>query len=59
MIDPYLHPGTDVLRNRLGIRNQASLDRAERRLVSQRILEGVPRGGFDLDHLRAIHRHLF
>jgi len=28
-------------------------------MVSQRIDEGIPSGAFDLDHLRAIHRHLF
>ena len=59
MIDPYAYPGTDVLRNKLDIRNAAELDKVERRLVTQRILEGVPRGRFNLDHLRAIHRHLF
>ena len=35
------------------------MDRAERRLVAQRIKDGIPRGSFDLDHLKAIHRHLF
>ena len=59
MIDPYLYPGTGIFRNKLGLRDQGDLDRAERGLVSQRILEGVPRGRFDLAHLRAIHRHLF
>ncbi|MBS7537758.1 Fic/DOC family protein [Ancylobacter lacus] len=57
--DPYLHPGTTVLRNRLGIRDAVRLDRVERRLVVLRACSGVPRGDFDLDHLRAIHRHLF
>ncbi|MYF08760.1 MAG: cell division protein, partial [Rhodospirillaceae bacterium] len=27
--------------------------------VAQRLLEPVPAGDFDLDHLKAIHRHLF
>jgi len=31
----------------------------ERRLVTQRIIEGAPTGDFDVAHLRAIHRHLF
>lgn len=35
------------------------LERAERALVTQRSREDVPRGKFDLDHLKAIHRHLF
>jgi cell filamentation protein len=57
--DPYLYPGTNVLRNKLEIRDLTALDRAERRLVAQRVKDGIPRGNFDLDHLRAIHRHLF
>jgi cell filamentation protein len=57
--DPYLIPGMSVLRNRLGITEAAKLDYAERELVAQRIIEGVPEGQFDLAHLQAIHRHLF
>jgi cell filamentation protein len=57
--DPYLYPDSRVLRNRLGITDGAVLDRVERRLVVQRATEGIPRGRFDLPHLRAIHRHLF
>jgi len=57
--DPYVYPGTNVLRNRLGITDAHKLDRAERRLVGDRIAESVPAGSFDLAHLRAIHRHLF
>lgn len=52
-------PSYSVLKNRLDIRDAKALDRAERRLVVQRIAEGVPPGAFDLAHLRAIHRHLF
>lgn len=52
-------PDFTVLRNKLGLRDAKALDRAERLLVSQRIQEPLPRGEFDLDHLRAIHRHLF
>lgn len=57
--EDYYWPGTDVLRNKLGIRDAEELQRAERRLVEQRLTEGCPEGNFDLDHLRAIHRHLF
>lgn len=58
-LDPYIYPGTSILRNRLGIFDSSKLDRIERRLVADRIAEGVPTGAFDLTHLRAIHRHLF
>jgi cell filamentation protein len=57
--DPYVYSGTTTLRNRLEIRDPAELDVRERELVLQRITEGAPGGDFDLDHLRAIHRHLF
>lgn len=57
--DPYVYAGTSILRNRLGIRDSHELDRIERQLVRERILEGVPQGNFDLRHLKAIHFHLF
>jgi cell filamentation protein len=57
--DPYVYPGTTILRNRLNIRDSDLLDRIERRLVVQRLREGVPAGSLDLAHLRMIHRHLF
>lgn len=61
MSDPdYCYPPDyTVLRNRLGIRDAAGLDAAERDLVTQRLTEPVPQGDFDLDHLTAIHHHLF
>ena len=57
--DPYVYPGTTVLRNRFGITDAATLDYHERELVRQRASEGVPGGDFDLQHLQSIHRHLF
>jgi cell filamentation protein len=57
--DPYVYPGTAVLRNKLGIRDARKLDFHEREIVLQRIRQGVPSGDFDLAHLKAIHRHLF
>ena len=57
--DPYFLPDVPVLRNRLGLRDAAKLDRKERLLVSQRIRAGVPEGRFNLAHLQDIHRHLF
>jgi cell filamentation protein len=57
--DPYVYPGTSILRNKLGIRDEVELDRVERRLGTQRIRQGVPSGEFDLEYLKAIHRHIF
>lgn len=62
MSDPYVYPGTDVLRNRLGIRDAAGLQRVEADLCNWRGLrlasEPLP-GSFDLAHLQGIHRYLF
>lgn len=57
--DPYVYPGTRVLRNKLGLTSAAELDFAERRFSTARARQGIPTGNFDLKHLRAIHRHLF
>jgi cell filamentation protein len=57
--DPYLDPRSGILRNELGFRTAEDLDYHERELTAQRAAEGVPKGKFDLRHLRAIHRHLF
>jgi cell filamentation protein len=57
--DPYVYPGTTVLKNKLGFRNVDKLDKVERRSVADKIARGVPTGDFDLAHLKAIHHHLF
>ncbi|MCR4527032.1 Fic family protein [Kocuria rhizophila] len=61
-VDPYLYPGTEVLKNIPGIHDPLAASRFERRetLVRRRELERAPvRGGFDLAHLREIHRRLY
>jgi cell filamentation protein len=57
--DPYLYPGTKVLRNKLDIRDAAELEYIEREFVILRTRQGTPTGDFDLAHLQAIHQHLF
>jgi len=52
-------PDYSVLKNKLDLRDADLLERAERRLVVQRVLEGIPVGDFDLAHLKAIHRQMF
>lgn len=52
-------PAFDVLKNKFDIRDKRKLDYFERELVVQRMIEDIPTGDFDLDHLKAIHRHLF
>ncbi|WP_019054176.1 MULTISPECIES: Fic/DOC family protein [Sphingobium] len=59
-IDPYAYPGTDVLRNRLGITDGKELDRRERLITRARGNEAA-RMDFPLtaDGYRALHKHLF
>jgi len=63
MSDPYLDPDTGVLRNKLGLKEPAALDLAERRAASiglDRIDAGYgPERTFDRAHLKAIHRQIF
>ncbi len=60
--DPYVYPGTDVLRNRLDIRDAADLAEREAALSAIRIAQlercFIP-GGYDLAHLQATHCHIF
>ncbi|MFP5305317.1 MAG: Fic/DOC family protein [Gammaproteobacteria bacterium] len=60
--DPYVYPGSQVLRNELGIHDAEQLRRLEADLTYLRGLRlaatGVP-GRFDLAHLQACHRALF
>ncbi len=57
--DPYVYQSTITLRNRLGLIDPGDLDRIERLYVADRATQPIPRGDFDLAHLRAIHRHFF
>lgn len=58
--DPYVYPGSTVLKNKFGIRDQGALETIEREYVVLRMLGGLPNPKtFDLAHLQALHRHLF
>jgi cell filamentation protein len=57
--DPYAYPGMSVLRNRLDIRDQATLDAFEVEISTLRAEEPLPEGDFDPEHYCRIHRHLF
>lgn len=59
VLDPYCYSGTTVLKNRLGLRDQATLDAFEHELTAQRFNEPLPVGQLSIAHYRAIHRHLF
>lgn len=61
-LDPYVQPGSQTLKNKPGLQSDAALrafeyERSAARSVQ---LQHLPIGGrFDLEHLKAIHRHLF
>lgn len=60
--DPYLDPGTGLLRNNPGLGEQRALDafEAERTEIrALQLLQSPPAFTGDLKHLQAIHRHLF
>jgi cell filamentation protein len=57
--DPYCYPGTTVLINRLGLRDQAKLDAFEAEVSAERAAQPLPAGRMSYAHYRAIHRHLF
>ena len=60
--DPYVYPGTEVLRNMPGIRDADELQRFEAHLTflnGLQLLHEPIAGEYDLAHLRAFHQYLF
>src|SRR5271168_4158938 len=60
--DPYLYPGTSVLKNLRGLTDPKQLARLEARRTQQRLAELIDNplsGGFDVAHLKAVHRYIF
>jgi cell filamentation protein len=60
--DPYLYPGTDVLKNLRDIRDPDILARFEAEATSRRIVQLINSplpGRFNTAHLKAIHNHIF
>lgn len=55
----YFWPGTEVLRNKLGIRDARELQAAERQFARQRLREPLPRAPATPSGYCAIHRHIF
>lgn len=62
LIDPYMQPGRDVLKNKLNVTNAEALSKFEYKASAFRAkeLQANPiQGNFDLDHLKAVHKKLF
>ena len=60
--DPYTHPDTGVLLNKLGLGTAEDLEAAEREITHAALVllrESPVHPGYDLPHLCAIHRRIF
>ncbi len=57
--DAYCYEGTRVLKNKLNLIDQSTLDMFESAMTTQRSDEPLPSGVLDVAHYRGIHRHLF
>lgn len=60
--DPYADPATGILRNKLGLATATELEVAEREITHAALIllrEAPVRPGYDLLHLREIHRRIF
>jgi len=58
----YCYPKTNILRNKLNIKNDQSLNDMERDIVQIRALQVIIdpiKGNFDFEHFKAIHKFLF
>jgi len=60
--DPHLYPGTDVLENLRGIRDNEKLARFEGRSTARRLVQLIKsptKGEFNTPHLKFIHQYIF
>jgi cell filamentation protein len=60
--DPYVYPGTSVLRNHFEIRDAAELAELEAAISAGRIAQlerEFISGDYDTAHLEAVHRKIF
>ena len=58
--DPYCYPDSEVLINKLGIRDGDELEKAESALTFIRLAQiDIVRGEFDYEHLRRMHGFIF
>src|ERR1017187_2426888 len=60
--DPYLYPGTNILKNLRGLTDPKLLERFGAGQTHRRIgylIDAPVPGGFDVAHLKAIHRYIF
>lgn len=60
MNDPYLYPNSDVLKNKLGIKDKMQLDNAERDITASKLMQIKDvTGDFNYKHYKDIHKFIF
>lgn len=57
--DPYCYRGTDVLKNKAGLRTEPALEEFETAMTFARSEEPLPAGRLSITHYKNIHHHLF
>lgn len=57
--DAYTYEDSSVLKNKGDHETQEALDQFERLSVASRMMEDLPQGRFDYQHLKNIHQHIF
>jgi cell filamentation protein len=55
----YCYAGTNILKNKLDIKDATELANFEAEISNQRAQEPIPKGDLDYAHYRALHKHLF
>ncbi|GJL52241.1 MAG: putative adenosine monophosphate-protein transferase y4lH [Nitrospirales bacterium] len=59
MNDPYVYPGTTILKNNADLRTQEELDRYERMMTFARLAEPLPDIPITYEGYKALHHHIF
>lgn len=62
MTDPYVYPGTEILKNKFNCRNKEEFNILERNATAKRLkdireMEAI--GNFNFEHLKKIHKYIF
>lgn len=57
--DPYAYPNTQVLKNRIDLRDADELEAFELEMTALRAEEPLPQGAFDARHYCQLHYHLY
>ena len=57
--DAYCYPGTGVLRNKFGIRDEYKLEQIEQQICMQQLLRPYPTVEISYPGYKQIHHHLF